>query len=200
MNIKLRKSKLKLSHLLSLAFLCFLGYLPLTESTVASPRQSSKQTENKAHNQIASAPVTYIRSIDGDTIVVKLNGKTEHVRLIGIDAPEKEDNKKARRDVERTGQDLKTILAMGAKAKDQLSTFLRNAQTLTLEFDIEKRDRYGRLLAYVYLNDKTFINKMMLTEGFAQPLSIPPNLRYKDEFLTAARKARQEKKGLWQEQ
>jgi micrococcal nuclease len=89
---------------------------------------------------------------------------------------------------------------MGAKAKDQLSTFLRTARTLTLEFDIEKRDRYGRLLAYVYLNDKTFINKMMLTEGFAQPLSIPPNLRYKDDFMLAARKARQEKKGLWQEQ
>jgi len=104
---------------------------------------------NFAHGQ------TYIveRVIDGDTIVVTTpEGKLEEVDLIGIDCPESQPNDKARSDAERTGQDLETINRMGQEATEfvnDLTEFCQENKVL-LEFDVEKRDKYGRLLAYVF--------------------------------------------------
>jgi len=91
---------------------------------------------------------TVERVIDGDTIKLT-NG--ERVRLIGIDAPESQPNDKAKRDAERTGQDLETINKMGQRATEFLKRFINEGDTVELEFDVQKWDKYGRLLAYVYL-------------------------------------------------
>lgn len=131
--------------------------------------------------------------IDGDTL--KLS-RGERVRLIGIDTPESSNNAKTRRDSKRSGQTVKEITALGKQA----SAFTRNlveGKEVRLEFDIQQRDRYGRLLAYVYLKDGTFLNAEIIKAGYAQVMTIPPNVKYQDLFLKLQREARENKRGLW---
>ena len=124
-----------------------------------------------------SSRVVYI--YDGDTIKLA-NG--EKVRYLGIDTPEM--NYKA---------PPAEYFAKDAKAFNQS---LVDGKVVRLEFDAQRRDKYQRLLAYVYLDD-IFINKKMIEEGYAKILIIPPNEKYSDEFLKLQRKARQEGKGVW---
>lgn len=133
------------------------------------------------------------RVIDGDTIKLS-NG--EHVRLIGIDTPESRYNKKLERDVARSRKDINEILKMG-KVASNFTKGLVEDKKVRLEFDVEKRDRYGRLLAYVYLEDGTFVNAKIIGEGYAQVMTIPPNVKYAGYFLKLQKEAREKKKGLW---
>jgi micrococcal nuclease len=136
------------------------------------------------------------RVIDGDTIELE-NG--QRLRLIGIDAPEMHESEKLYRDIKRTKKDIQTIKSMGRRAYEFLKNMVENKR-IKLEFDVEKYDRYNRLLGYVFLKeDNTFVNAKMIEEGYAQPLTVPPNVKYADYFLSLFRKARQEKKGLWAE-
>jgi micrococcal nuclease len=61
----------------------------------------------------------------------------------------------------------------------------------------EERDRYGRALAYVWLEDGRFLNRLLVARGYAQPLTVPPNVEYEEMFVRAARRARAERRGLW---
>lgn len=127
-----------------------------------------------------------VRVVDGDTLVVAVPGTgDEKVRLIGIDTPESVD---PRRPVE----------CFGKEASSRLAELLPEGTEVRLERDVEGRDRYGRLLAYVYrAGDGTFVNLAMAEEGFAQPLSIPPNVAYAARFTAAAAAARDAGRGLW---
>jgi len=94
---------------------------------------------------------TVERVIDGDTIVVTTSeGKSETVELIGIDTPESKPNDKAKRDSKRTGKDLETINKMGQEATEFVKGLIKEGQEVELEFDVQERDKYGRILAYVY--------------------------------------------------
>ena len=141
------------------------------------------------------AESTYIvsRVIDGDTIVLS-NG--EHVRLIGIDTPESRDNPKLRKDAERTGQDKQAIIAMGKRAGAFTNKLVEGKQ-VRLEFDVQQRDKYGRLLAYVYLVDETFVNAEIVKAGYAQVMTIPPDVKYQELFLKLQKEARENKRGFW---
>ena len=66
-----------------------------------------------------------------------------------------------------------------------------------MEFDVQKNDRYGRLLAYVYLSDGTFLNAEIVKNGFAVPMTIPPNVRYAQLFRQLDRQAREKQLGLY---
>lgn len=98
----------------------------------------------------ATAQETYTveRVVDGDTIHLT-NG--EKVRLIGIDAPESQPNAKAKRDAERSGKDIETINKLGEEATEFLKTILKEGDEVRIELDVQERDKYGRLLAYVYI-------------------------------------------------
>lgn len=135
--------------------------------------------------------------IDGDTLKVELAGRKENLRLIGIDAPEIEINDKALRDSKRSGQDLATINALGRKAKDHLLQLVSPGSKIRIELDVENRDRYGRLLAYVYTDSGIFINQRMLADGYAYSMNIAPNLRHKEQFRAALDRARKDRRGLW---
>jgi len=135
----------------------------------------TKETETRLY------PV--VRVIDGDTIVVKYKGKEEKVRLIGVNTPEIHHPNKG---VERYGQ----------AAASYTKKLLQNKQ-VRLEFDVQQRDKYGRLLAYVYLPDGTFVNARLVAEGYAQVMTVPPNVRYAGKFGELQRQARQANKGLW---
>jgi len=129
--------------------------------------------------------------VDGDTVHVVLeNGAREKVRFIGVNAPE------ATKEQEPFG------LQAAAYTKQRLE-----GQKIWLETDVEKRDRYGRLLAYVWLdppregNDReareNMFNAELLLKGYAQVMTVPPNVKYADFFVACQREARETDQGLW---
>jgi len=120
------------------------------------------------------------RVVDGDTIVVD---NDYHVRYIGINTPE---TRHPKRPVEYFGKEASWFnknLVMGKE--------------VTLEYDVQKFDRYGRLLAYVHAGD-IFVNAKLVEEGYAHVFTMPPNVKYANLFLGLQRKARTARKGLWQ--
>lgn len=120
--------------------------------------------------------------IDGDTLLIKIYGAYETLRLIGIDAPEKE------------GPYTKEEY-YGIEAK-RFTEHLVKGKILRLEFDIEKRDKYGRLLAYVYLPDGLFLNKYLIEQGMVRVYKYF-NYRYKPIFIEIERTAKKNCIGLW---
>ncbi|MBN1526339.1 MAG: thermonuclease family protein [Candidatus Omnitrophica bacterium] len=133
------------------------------------------------------------RVVDGDTVELEDGAK---VRFIGIDTPESRMSPKLRKDAERSGQDTKTIMAMGKKAAE-FTRKLVEGKKVRLEFDVERTDRYGRTLAYIYLEDGTFVNAEIIKQGYASVMTVPPNVRHADEFLKLYREARENSRGLW---
>jgi len=126
------------------------------------------------------------RVVDGDTIVVRITGREENVRLLGIDSPE-------------THKPDTPVECYGPEASNRLAALLPEGTVVRLVRDIEARDRYGRLLAYVYRdNDGLFIDLTMVAEGFAGTLAIPPNLAHRAEFDAAVAAAQSARRGLWQ--
>jgi micrococcal nuclease len=103
--------------------------------------------------------VTVTKVIDGDTIKVIYKGRKESVRILGIDTPEAVLNPKAERDAERTGRDLKTIISI-------TRSIVKRGKAVKLEFDVQLRDKYGRLLAYVWLPDGRMLNEIIVAEGY----------------------------------
>lgn len=144
-----------------------------------------------------SERVKLLTVIDGDTVIVRRNNKKETVRLIGIDAPETQDNLKARRDSEKQGKDLRSINAAGHRSLKHLKKYIRAGSDLRLVYDVNRFDKYGRTLAYVYSENEELLNLKMVADGFAYPLSIAPNLRFQTEIASAAKFARETKSGLW---
>jgi len=131
---------------------------------------------------------------DGDTLLLTSG---DRVRLIGIDTPETKPNQRAKKQVKTEGRDLKTIISMGEEAKRFVESLVRPEDKVRVEFDVEKKDHYGRLLGYVYLSDGKMLNEEILRAGYASLLTVPPNVKYQKRFLKAYREARENKRGLW---
>jgi micrococcal nuclease len=126
--------------------------------------------------------VRVIRVVDGDTLEVNLQGTKEKVRLIGVDTPETVHPTIGEEPYGREASNF---------TKEKLT-----GQKVVLEFDVEERDRYGRLLAYVWLDGEMF-NEVLLSEGYAQIATYPPNVRYVERFQAAQQEAREAERGLW---
>ncbi|MCX7724035.1 MAG: thermonuclease family protein [Thermodesulfovibrio sp.] len=123
---------------------------------------------------------------DGDTVTIVresflgIFAKTERVRLIGIDAPEMAQE------------------PWGKRSRNYLRKLIRESDwEVRLELDIQHRDKYGRILAYLWDKKGNMINYMMLRNGYAMVYTVPPNVKYADLFVEAQRIAREEKKGIW---
>lgn len=145
---------------------------------------NSSRTVIIKSNATATLPTYKVtRVIDGDTIKVNFNGKEESVRLIGIDTPES------------VHPDASKNIKEGKIASEYTKNLLE-AKEVGLEFDVQERDHYGRLLAYVYFNG-SMVNKLLLQEGYAQISTYPPNVKYVDDFKEIQRVARENNKGLW---
>jgi micrococcal nuclease len=133
-------------------------------------------------DRAATAQVT--RVVDGDTVAVRVDGRGERVRLIGIDTPESV----------KPG----TRVQCFAKAASAEIRRLLAGRGVTLRYDAERRDRYGRLLAYVYRSgDGLFVNAALAERGYARTLTIPPNVAHAALFARLARSARRRGRGLW---
>jgi micrococcal nuclease len=117
---------------------------------------------------------------DGDTITLLLEGRKYRSRLIGVDAPEMKQR------------------PWGRRAKEHLIQVMRRTNwTVYIETDVERRDKYGRLLTYLWTKKHTFINEMMIADGYAVLFTIEPNIKYSDRFSKAEGRAREEQKGIW---
>lgn len=125
--------------------------------------------------------------IDGDTLRLVTG---EKVRLLGIDTPEMYESDKLSRDARRTGENIKTITARGRESY-KFTKKLVEGKRVKLEFDVERKDKYGRLLAHVFIpNEQLFVNAEILKEGYAEVMVIPPNLKYADYFQGLYREAK----------
>jgi micrococcal nuclease len=120
----------------------------------------------------------------GDTVVVRIGSSTETVRLIGIDTPE-------------TKKPDSPIECYGPEATERTAALLPVGSPIRLERDVEARDSYDRLLAYVFRDDGAFVNLELVAGGFARTLLIEPNDAYATRFAAAARTAAAEDRGLW---
>ena len=126
------------------------------------------------------------RVSDGDTFVAVVGGRRERIRVIGVDTPESVDPNRPDE-------------PYGKEASDFAKHHLDGA-TVRLAGDAEPRDRYGRMLAYVWLRDGTFWNALLVAEGYAQQLTIPPNVAYAPLFRRLVAEARRHDRGLWAEE
>ena len=123
--------------------------------------------------------------IDGDTVDLIIAGEEERVRLIGIDTPES-----VSRDV--------PVQCFGKEASEALTGVLPPGTDVRIERDDEVRDRFGRLLLYVYRSDdELFVNQWMIEQGFADTLFFEPNTTFEGPFTRARNDARSDGLGLW---
>jgi micrococcal nuclease len=144
-------------------------------------------------------PATVERVSDGDTVMLRFpDGRRQRTRLLGIDAPESRDNPKLESDATSTAQDRATILSLGREAA-AFAKRLLDGQPVEVEQDVEKRDRYGRLLAYLWLVDGSMVNLTIVREGYAQPFTKSPNVRYAALFRQCGQEAREQRRGLWRQ-
>jgi micrococcal nuclease len=143
-------------------------------------------------NRLRAAPggtgstelATVTRVVDGDTVVARIGGRSERVRYIGMDTPE----------------DVKpgTPVQCYSRAAAAENRRLIEGRRVRLVQDAEARDRYGRLLAYVYrASDGLFVNEELVRRGYARPLTIPPNVAHEGEIARLAASARRAGRGLW---
>jgi micrococcal nuclease len=128
----------------------------------------------------ATAPVT--RVVDGDTFEARIGGRIEDVRLIGVDTPE-------------TVKPGTPVQCYGPPAS-HFTHQLLEGRTVRLVFGVERRDVYGRLLAYVHLGGR-FVNAILIRRGLARTLTIPPNDRYAPRLRGLESSAARAGRGLW---
>ena len=131
----------------------------------------------------AEIEATVRRVTDGDPFRIspEIDGK-DRVRLIGVDTPETDPERGA----EPYGEEAARFTRYGPEGTD-----------VALEFDAEREDDYGRLLAYASLPDGTMFNETLLREGYAQVATFPPRTRYLDRFEEAQDEAREARRGIW---
>lgn len=138
------------------------------------------QDKSSPTRQDERIKVRVTRVVDGDTFEIEGEKK---VRLIGVDTPE-------------TVKPNTPVQPYGKEASEFTKKSLLE-KNVSLEKDVSDTDRYGRLLRYVYLEDGTFYNEMLVREGYARVSTYPPDVKHVDLFLSAERYARENDKGLW---
>jgi len=157
------------------------------EASIKDIADDEKDTEVVDQEPAHSAFYRVIKVIDGDTIDVEYRGVTTRVRLIGVDTPESVDPRTR-------------VECFGKESAVRASELMLNKE-IALEQDPSQgeRDRYGRLLAYIFLQDGTNVNKLLIEEGYAHEYTYNKSYKYQQEFKAAEEKARLEKRGLWAE-
>ena len=149
--------------------------------TIVSSLSSSCNSPQQLPSDVASV----IKVIDGDTIILRLQGAIETVRLIGVDTPE-------------TVHPTKPVECFGPEASAFTHSALKPKTQVRVQRDVEARDRYQRLLVYLYLIDGTFVNQELLRLGFARTMNIAPNTVFATNFASIETAARKNQIGLWQ--
>lgn len=178
MKKQIRKIVLGIVFLIGLLILDGLGIIDIQENSVVET--------NSYVDSSSTILYDVVRVVDGDTIVIDYNKKEEKVRLIGVDTPESVHPTESK----NTEEGIKT----SNYTKEMLT-----GKKVGIELDVQERDKYGRILAYVYLDGEMY-NMLLLKKGYAKVATYPPNVKYVDEFTKLQEIARNEKIGLWAEE
>ena len=123
-----------------------------------------------------------VKVVDGDTIYVRLGDRIEKIRYIGVNTPELHHPTRGEEPGGREARDANRRLVAGRHVR--------------VELDVQSRDRYGRLLAYVWIGS-VMVNAELVRQGYAQTMTVPPNVRHQGLFLKLEREAREAGRGLW---
>jgi endonuclease YncB( thermonuclease family) len=183
---KLFRSRDGKKFLVFLLLLVGFGYSVIIGASNVSWQSFSKYVQNltkaslQKTSESSSEWIQVKRVVDGDTIELESG---EKVRYIGMNTPE---SVKAGSAVECFGKEA------SVKNKE-----LVEGKMVRLEKDVSEKDKYGRLLRFVYLEDGTFVNDVLVREGYARVSTFPPDVRFAERFLASERVARDDKRGLW---
>ncbi|NDI37226.1 thermonuclease family protein [Chengkuizengella sediminis] len=164
-------------------YILLLIFLVGCSNTYTLENQQNENTNDiEIQQQLINATITNV--VDGDTIKVKLEGKEETIRLLLVDTPE-------------TVHPNKPIQPFGPEASQFAKDTFPKGKKVQVEIDVSKRDKYDRLLAYLWVDGRMF-NEMLLEKGLARVAYIyPPNVKYVDQFQETQEEARQEGIGIW---
>jgi micrococcal nuclease len=158
------------------------------EASAATALEDATSTEEIFKDAPNELPLySVVRVVDGDTIVVNVDGKNESVRMIGVDTPELNDSRTGVQCFAEEASDKTKALVIGKKVR--------------LEKDSSQgdRDKYTRLLAYVFREDGVFVNRTLIAEGFAHEYTYDGKYKYQTELKAAQASAESAEKGLWAE-
>ena len=184
-----------LKELIYLAIIIAVGIATVkvlnVDDTSTDSTESKGVTESVAVGENISDTATFVRAKDGDTYVVKLdsNGQEITVRLIGVDTPESVAPEEYYKENTEEGKLISDIVKDKIKEGDKLS----------VEYDAQTEDKYGRILAYLYFDNGEMVQEWLLKNGYAQIMTIQPNSKYADHFLTLQQEAIDNNVGLWKD-
>jgi len=153
-----------------------------TEATQETTKIAESEKEAEKPEEVDYEIATCVRVVDGDTIEVKIDGKTYKVRYIGIDTPE----------LHHPTQPVEEY----AQEAYEFNKSLVDGKELKLVKDVSETDKYGRLLRYVYVGD-LFVNAELVKQGYANASTYPPDVAHEDEFRELETQARNDLLGLW---
>jgi micrococcal nuclease len=156
------------------------------DKDVPTPDSPQSRDASAAEDKLYSDAATVIKVSDGDTVTATIGDETVKVRLIGVDTPES------------VSPDESRNVPFGKVAAKFTSGQLLGKDVI-LKTDVSEYDKYGRLLAYVYLPDGTFYNELLVREGYARVMTVPPNIAHAEDFLAAEKAAREDGLGIWQD-
>jgi micrococcal nuclease len=168
--------------LLLLLILCFGGYKAITQINKNPSVTSSASLGLKMDNETKYTAAQVTEVVDGDTIHVLIDNKKETVRLVLVDTPE-------------TKHPTKPIEPFGPEASQFTKDLLAGKQ-VKLVPDVSVRDRYGRLLMYVWVDDR-MVNELLLEKGLARVAVFPPDVKYLEAFRAIQKKAQEAELGIW---
>lgn len=153
--------------------------------TVENTSQQASVAGNLSTSDVAKTLYKITKIVDGDTVKIEMNGKVETVRLIGVDTPEVVDPRKP-------------VQCFGREASAKTKEWLLN-RVVKVESDStqDTRDKYGRLLLYIYRDDGLFINRELIAQGYAHEYTYDIPYKYQKEFKEAEMSARENQQGLW---
>jgi micrococcal nuclease len=160
--------------------LCFL----LTFGSLASPER------------VRAQEVEFV--FDGDSFRADMGVLTQSVRMVGIECPEGTASSKARREAKRLGMSMSEYLKYGDQAAALTRKLLPKNGKFRIEYDVEKRDKYGRLLGYVFVPDGRMVNEELVKAGLATLFPTEKNVKYKKRLVAALTEAKRNKRGIWE--
>lgn len=164
---------------------CITSSSDLSKDKVIDTFKSVTNFHQQPIQELAKEQVEIVRVVDGDTVVVKFNdGTTEKVRMLLVDTPE-------------SVHPTKGAQPFGKEASNYTKKMLAEGKKVTLEIGNPERDKYNRLLGYIWVDGINF-NKKLIEEGYARVAYVePPNTKYLDEFYEAQERAKSQKSRIW---
>ena len=182
MRYRKRYRGLPLPNITSIVIAVVVMFLLVWRGTTLSNESAVQEPPSTDYGSLYDV----VRIVDGDTLVADVDGNETKIRLIGVNTPESVHS-----------DDSKNV-PEGKEAYAYMENLL-GGRRIYLVYDEDREDDYGRTLAYVFTEDCTFVNLLLVEDGIAECMRIEPNVRYSSDFAKAESVAKAANKGFWQD-